>query len=413
MGTVFRRGDSRFWWIGFYDSTGKRHLVSSQTEDEAIARKLLASVERKVEAEVESGLVVDKGVITVGKYARRWIHERRSRGVRTVGDDEDRLAHALPELESMRLEEVRPRHLRDLVRDLVASGEQRRKRAKPGISYRLAPRTIRHVYATLRVMFADAVRDELLVASPCVLSERRGELPKKRDKDPAWRATAVFARDEVESLISDRRIPSFRRVLYSVLFLAGCRINEVTPRQWRNWDPGVKPLGRLSVVSHYDAKAKVEIVGTKGGQPARDVPVHPTLATVLARWKMGGWQDHLGRAPRAEDLIIPAPNGKTLNSSTCLTWFHEDLQLLGLRARRQHDARRTFISLGIADGARKEILRWVSHGPEGDIIDAYTTLPWATLCDEVGKLRLRVLEGNVVPLVAARGYVAATDDERG
>jgi hypothetical protein len=46
------------------------------------------------------------------------------------------------------------------------------------------------------------------------------------------------------------------------------------------------------------------------------------------------------------------------------------------------------------DGGRKDILRWVSHGPEGDIIDDYTTLPWATLCAEVAKLRISLREGR-------------------
>lgn len=407
MGTVFHRSDSRFWWIGFYDSTGRRRLVSSETEDRAIADKLLAAVERKVLAEKESGLLDAKNHITVARYAVRWVKARRDRGQRTWKDDEDRLLHALPHLGSMRLEEVRPRHLKDLVQHLMQHGQQRRKRAKPGVSYRLAPRTIRHVYFTLRVMFDDAVADELLAATPCTLKQRRGELPKKQDKDLSWRSTAIFARDEVELLLSDQRVPHYRRVLYGFLFLAGVRINELTPRTWRNWDTAVEPLGRLTINSHWDSKAHVELPGTKTG-PSRDVPVHPTLAAMLAEWRLSGWHEHAGRHPRLGDLIIPTLKGGVLNSSTCLTWLHEDLRLLDLRPRRQHDARRTFVSLGIADGARKEILRWVSHGPEGDIVDVYTTLPWATLCGEVAKLKIRLLEGMVVPLAATRSYGSAT-----
>ena len=32
--------------------------------------------------------------------------------------------------------------------------------------------------------------------------------------------------------------------------------------------------------------------------------------------------------------------------------------------------------------------RWVTHGPEGDIVDLYTTLPWHTLCEEVARLKI-------------------------
>jgi hypothetical protein len=77
-----------------------------------------------------------------------------------------------------------------------------------------------------------------------------------------------------------------------------------------------------------------------------------------------------------------------------------------LRARRQHDARRTFISIARADGARPDILRWATHGPTGDITDQYTTLLWPALCEEVATLRIEQLEGQLVELpvaVACRG----------
>ena len=41
--------------------------------------------------------------------------------------------------------------------------------------------------------------------NPCQL--KRGELPKKADKDPTWRAGAVFTRGEVELLISSPDLP--------------------------------------------------------------------------------------------------------------------------------------------------------------------------------------------------------------
>jgi len=71
---------------------------------------------------------------------------------------------------------------------------------------------------------------------------------------------------------------------------------------------------------------------------------------------------------KLEALIIPSP--KTL------PMFHQDCDRVGLRRRRQYDSRRTFISLSQADRARKDILRWVTHGATGDIVDLYTTLPW-------------------------------------
>jgi hypothetical protein len=39
----------------------------------------------------------------------------------------------------------------------------------------------------------------------------------------------------------------------------------------------------------------------------KHVPVHPTLAVMLAEWKLGGWAEMMGRAPGPDDLIVPLP----------------------------------------------------------------------------------------------------------
>src|SRR5262249_38505465 len=139
--------------------------------------------------------------------------------------------HALPHIGDMQLSEVRPRHIREIVRALVDEGK-------------LSPRTIRHVYGTLRTMFQCAIADEKLTgANPCSL--QRGDLPKKVDKGPSWRATAVFSRTEVEAIISDERIPLDRRVMYAGLALTGERWGEWAARTWRDYDRSQEPLGRL------------------------------------------------------------------------------------------------------------------------------------------------------------------------
>jgi integrase len=354
-------------------------------------KRFQRALDLQFRAQRESGLA-EKGPPTVARYFEDWIAKRRERGIASADDDEARVRkHALKVLGPLRLEEVRPQHLRDLVRDL----QRTKKDGK-----QLAPRTVLHVYGVLRVMFSDAVTEELIRATPCVLKQRRGELPKKLDKDSTWRSTAVYQRSEVESLISDPRIPLRRRTLYALEFLAGMRVNEITPRRWRQYEPDLKPLGKLTVATGYNLKKKLEKGTTKTGH-TREVPIHPVLARVLADWKLSGWERQYGRAPTPDDLIIPRMAGggsKHLSSTSALKRLHEDCDLLGIRRRRQHDARRTFISLALADGAHRDLLKWVTHGPEGDIVGAYTTLPWSTLCVEVLKVRVELREGALVSL---------------
>lgn len=41
------------------------------------------------------------------------------------------------------------------------------------------------------------------------------------------------------------------------------------------------------------------------------------------------------------------------------------------------------------------MLRQITHGAQGDIIDAYTSLPWPTLCEAVSCLRVELRPGEV------------------
>ena len=94
----------------------------------------------------------------------------------------------------------------------------------------------------------------------------------------------------------------------------------------------------------------------------------------------------MGRAPTRDDLISPTRRNTPRNNSENWATMQKDLKMLGLRERRVHDLRRTFVTLARSDGARKDVLEWISHGPRGDIVDMYTSLPWALLCAELGKL---------------------------
>ena len=120
----------------------------------------------------------------------------------------------------------------------------------------------------------------------------------------------------------------------------------------------------------------------------------------------------MGRARTNDDLIVPARPEWTeepyRNVNRALRRFHEDLARLGLRRRRQHDLRRTFVTIARSDGARKDVLEHISHGPRGDIMDMYTTLPWTVLCEEVAKLRISLREAGLAGAPALeRGGEAA------
>lgn len=262
--------------------------------------------------------------------------------------------------------------MRDLVQGLKGAG--------------LANKTVRNIYGTLHRLFEDAVAYEVLDKSPCRLT--RAELPKNVDRDPRWREEAVFSRAELVQLLFDPRLPDVNRMMYGLLGLTGARTGEVVALTWGDYQEA-EPLDRLSVHRSFNAKAR-EFRPTKTEVPRR-VPAHPLLGVLLAAWK-DRWSAEFGREPTPEDLIIPwvPRSGRMRPWRTDTIWkrLDQDLAQLGLRHRRAHDLRRTFISLCREDGAREDLLKWVTHGRPPGIMDVYTTPRWATLCAQVEALKI-------------------------
>src|SRR5688572_9526033 len=170
MASIFARGGKL--WCKVKDENGA--WVNRPTGLRVGQEKLAAKIVKKAQASLNARRdgQADAGPLTVAAYAQRWLEERRGRGLASAGDDEARLTrHVLPVLGPLLLHDVTKKHVRDLVRELRA-GE-------------LAPRTIRNVYGVLHAMFHDAVVEDRVDTTPCVL--KRTELPKKVDKDPEWR----------------------------------------------------------------------------------------------------------------------------------------------------------------------------------------------------------------------------------
>lgn len=412
MASIYARGD--VLWIKFKDKDGEPKCKSSgyRRGQEALARELADECERQAKlardpsataparmpAESRGARVLSMpsaaatapiaptappaerigpdapaGALTVAVYVETWL--KRRVGVETVKDEATRLRlHVVPLIGHMAISDVRPRHIRDLVNAI----KQKTSDAPKCKGEALAPRTVRHVFATVRQMFKGAVIDEHIVASPVVLEA--GVLPQNMDKDPEWRSTAIFEREELIGCVSDERILMYRRVFYALEGLAGVRHSEGAALCFRDRKK-CEPLNKI-VVSRSGEKKRTKTKVT------REVPEHPTLTGILDEWQAHGWAEKFGRPPMPDDLILPTENNKVRKPSNTLKEFHKDLKRIGLRPRRGHDLRRTFITLVRADGGRSEVLRPLTHPGDRDIIGLYETYPWPVVCAELAKLRI-------------------------
>ncbi len=182
-------------------------------------------------------------------------------------------------------------------------------------------------------------------------------------------------------------------MLYRVLFMTGTRLSEATELRWRDLEEDAPDLMRLNVARSGDGPTKTGSV--------REIPVVPLLAETLKHWKRHGFVRLVKRLPQADDPIVPNRQGKRRNRHTVREQFLDDLKLLGMRPRRVHDTRRTFISMCLEDGAVRDVVLRITHSGNRDILDVYTTISWASMCAEMRKLRVRGALATVHALPAA------------
>jgi integrase len=342
--------------------------------------KAAAEFRRKVQERLDAGqdFATETGKApTIHSFGEKWVQKRQKLNVKSWDDDASRLkTHIYPVLGTMQLDVVRPRHVNQVVENVRM--------------LKRAPRTVRNVYAVMQALFRDAEIDGLIDKTPCILTKY--QLGVVRDADPDWRRTAIYTLDEVVGLCTDPRVPQDRRVMYALLFLSQERHGEAAGARWRHYDATLKPLGRLVCSTSYDDAT------TKTGVE-RWIPVHPTLAAILAEWKLSGWPREFGRKPNGDDLIVPHTRptnrgprvefGGMRSDHDTYKRMRKDCDALGFRRRRTHDTRRTGITLLREAGADKDIVRTWTHKPSRDVIDQYTSFGWEKMCDEMMKLKVR------------------------
>ncbi len=365
--------------------------VGKETE----AKRFAARLARTFAAQAEAG--AGAAGLTLAAYAKTWLAQRTGL-VDDHANDETRLRlHVLPALGHLLLEDVQARHLAGLFAGLRTAGK-------------LAPRTIYNVYSVIAALLRDAEIEGLIDRAPAKLTVY--QLGAKVDSDPTRRGDAVFSRAETTALTSDARIPPDRRVVYALGALAGLRHGEIAGLRWRHIDASKAPLGMLTIATSYDkGRTKTNVV--------RRIPLHPALAAMLDEWRDLGWQGHVGRAPEADDLIVPLehdpprkqarPNprggGMRSKNDTRKRWLR-DLETLGMRHRRGHDLRATFITLADEDGCDPAVVELLTHTPPNRrAIDGYLRRQWPRLCAEVMKMHVEIAPLRCAAFVQSAEYL--------
>lgn len=373
MSSLFLRNN--IWYIRI--KQGQKWIERSTSipaSEKHLAEKVLKAVTNQLQAINDvSQELKSQSPITFEQFATLWISSRED-VISDIRNEKSRLKnHILPRLGDKLLPEIRPAHVIDLVKSMKAKN--------------LSPRTIRAVYGILRGIFQDALKRELIEKTPCILTRR--DLGRIHDKHPDFRKNAIFSRDEIHQLISNPEIRNERRVIYALLFFTGGRVGEIAGMRWVDIDWKTEPLPKITLCRSYNRpRTKTGVI--------KEVPMHPELQGILGPFQKI-WAAIYDKRPEREDWLVPSKakgpwSLRIRRHERIYKDFRRDLKTIGLRKRRLHDLRRSFISFCLEDGVNPSILKRFTHLPnQTNMLDVYSSFSWVRVCYEILKLNLTPL----------------------
>lgn len=352
-GSIFRRKDGR--WAGYiqvgYAPDGKlvRKWVYGRTSEE-VAQKLL-----EIRLQQKQGLIRPPSDVLVAYWAMAWLEQKAKEGVkpRTLFLYTQELQYALPELKDapylspfgrLRITDVRPYHIQAIMDGLAERG--------------LSVRTRKKVFHTLKAMFEEAVRLELIPKNP-VASLRP---PKGNNNSP--KAGRTLEPWEVKKLLEAAKEEPLG-FFFRLLLGTGLRKGEALGLKWGDID---LEKGEIRVERSW---AKLRGSGAfsdpKTAKARRTVPLPPSLLEELK----DKWAEVMKKHPpeAAKELwLFPRENGQgPVHPDTPNRVLKRLIKASGIRPCRIHDLRHTWGSIALANGVPLEVVSEVLGHASADI----------------------------------------------
>ena len=254
-----------------------------------IYAKTIRELEEKaaeLRRQVGKGTVVQGGSISVNDWGQEWLSAYKS-GVsgKTYSMYKSTLtAHIIPSIGRMRLKDVRPFHLQQLITSMQG---------------KKLTRTINHTVLTLKQMFKRAVENNLLERNPVDLIDA-----PKRHK-PTKRALTAEERASFEAA----PLPPIERAFLLMLMYTGLRRGEVLALTWSDINMQAKTVSVSKTWSSDGNKAWIK-PSPKSAAGNRDVPMPESLYDTIEAL----------RSTATSDFLFPSSKG-TLMSETVYRRF--------------------------------------------------------------------------------------------
>ncbi len=322
---LYRRNNSRHWWLRFYTPDGKEVRRSTGTEDKKAAEEYEAKLKQDLWRQARIG---EKPRRTWQDAVVRWLDETEHKASRY--DDINLLRWLDSQLSGTFLDEITVDRIESVAKARRSTG--------------VKPATVNRMMALVRAILRRAERDwQWIERAPAVRMAPVGESRIR------W-----LTRDEANRLIAE--LPEHLADMAEFTLATGLRAANVCELEWSQVD-----LDRRVAWIHPDQAKARKAIG---------VPLNNNAVLVLRRWqgrhpvRVFCYQRRRAEGARTWEPIAEA-NGRA--------WY-KALKRAGIENFRWHDLRHTWASWHVQAGTSLQALQTLGGWASFDMVQKYAHL---------------------------------------
>lgn len=368
-GTIRQRADGR-WEGQLLLPDGKRKSVYGKNRTE-VKQKL-----KELRAKVEAGVDVGASGQTLATFLEQWLDDvvKPRLAPKTYKTYRDILrVHVIPTLGSTRLDKLTAQQVTTLLREKGESG--------------LSPTTVNHIRSVLRDALNRAVKWNLIIRNPVVLTD-----PVRQERKRVVPLSPETARAALAAAQGHRL-----EALFSLALFLGLRQGEVLGLRWIDVDLDGGTLKVEQALQRVDGGLIVK--APKTAKSRRRLALPPTLIAVMRahRDRQAIERQIAGEGWQESGLVFTTQRGTPLDPRNVLRWWQLLLVDAGLPRHTFHATRHTAVSLLIEQGVPLKVIQEIlGHAVLSTTADVYGHL-YPQAFDEAAAAMERALGASSQP----------------
>jgi integrase len=364
-GTVYQRSSKWCWQLTVYQGT-KRTTVSGTCNNRTEARAELA----KAIAKRENGGLVAPDKMTFGEWLDKWLEGKKPHlaGSTYTNYASDIKHHIKPGLGHLRLQAIKPLHLKnfysDLAQKLVLVGGRGKQKKKQGTRV-LSVSSQRQIHSIIYSSLQEAMSLEIINRNVAQVVK-----PEMRKVDRNAKAATAWTAQEAATFLAFAKTERLYSLFYLMLSL-GLRRGEALGLRWENVD---LTNGRVRIVETIVAVAGKSTEGKPKTEKSRRVIKLPSdVVQVLQEHREKQKAEHVSlELSPAKDWVFTSLVGTPINPDLIDRTMQRICTNSGVRRIRVHDLRHTHTSLARRQGVSLEVIsERLGHSRSSFTADVY------------------------------------------